>query len=276
MPTRFAEVFGAGHVVKIIGGKLDGQLVPLKLFTRRGSPVTPITPESLETAKFLDLNYDPNQEAMEAMAKGEEGVGPGERLFTSALFHFVGYEEWGGLTVPKLSLLGENDMNIGIRGGVIPASGFVLLTSIQNVPPLTMTENVLTFMPHFRDLMEQYQANWPNYTEAVAKTGTVLGYPFELNLETVGSSAGVGTVSSNSTKDITVFLLLSGKSKGDESNAVALAQKKAALIPHNPQIWTQVAALPRPLLLLLSETGIVLQDPVLPLAWVFFRRLGAL
>jgi hypothetical protein len=266
---------GVGYIVRIRGGKLDGLLAPLHAITRMGQG-TALSPETLKDPGPLQLLYNPNQEALRTMVAEPEEIGPGERMYSTALCHFERYEEWNGLTMPVVVTLSDSDLNVGLRGGLVHADSFssLMVNNENQTPVLSMGLKVIEFMPESKELLEQYQAEWPTYADGIKKSGVSAGLQYQLQFQWSGSTAGVGKVWCDRGGDVTVFLLLSGLSEGDELKALALGQEMTPFL-NDAEVWKSLTHA-RPLLLTLGKSPHFLFQPVQTLAWVFFRRLGAL
>lgn len=282
MGLQFAEVFGIGHVALILGGRFDGNLIPLSALVRKQKPGVPINPADLQQGEPLEWNYNLNTDALQTVASNANTICPGERLFSTTLLAFTGYVECNSLQIPKLSVLLEQDMNVGIRGGVIADNSFLSWTvdeanKLTPIGPLSMGEDVLTAIPPCRALLKQFQAEWASGFQEITKTGTSPnGLPFDLKCRWIGSTAAIGTISAKCFATATVFLLLSGKSEPEELRALALAQEQVQFITRDSDVWKQIGRIGRLLLIDFLPTcgGISMTAELF--AWVFFRKVGLL
>jgi hypothetical protein len=271
--TRYIEVVGVGPVVRLQGGRMDGMLCPLRAFSpwAVGGPL--LSPDTLKGP--MRMIYNPHTGLM----KGEEEAGPGDHLYTEAVYHFAGYEEWNGLTVPKLSLLYENDVGMAMRG-VLAANSFLYQPVDKEgniMHGFSMGENLIDVYPAYSPFKQAFMDEWNPNTSRIEKDGTSRNIPFKLVFDRIGESAGIGQLSMVRHKSPpTIFVMLSGKSEAEEMQAILQAQKMTPFLPKDAPIWKSTATSSRPALIVMQEEGRAFDDAIIPLAWVFFRKMGVL
>ena len=92
----------------------------------------------------------------------------------------------------------------------------------------------------------------------------------------MGTTAAIGTISSKLFATATAFLFLSGKSEPEELRAMVLIQQQIQFIPRDSDVWKRIGGIGRPLLITFLPLSGGIPMTVEPLAWVFFRKVGAL
>ena len=278
MSAKFVELLGSGHAALIHGGKFDGNMIPLSALVRKQKPGVPINPEDLKEGEPFDWFYNPNTDTLQTVAN----IQPGERLFSTTLLVFSKYVECDSFRIPMLHVVSEHDINVGIRGGSIAANSFLSWTideanKLTPIGPLSMGEDVLTAIPPMKNLLQQYQAAWTGDFQEIIKSETSPnGIPYDLKCQWVGTTAAIGTISSKLFATATAFLFLSGKSEPEELRAMVLIQQQIQFIPRDSDVWKRIGGIGRPLLITFLPLSGGIPMTVEPLAWVFFRKVGAL